>query len=292
MGRRARALPARVWLAAALLAGAAALAGIVLVLGPGQAQAQTAGARDALVITSTGPKDVGVTRPATLRAGYTDVTLRNTGRQPAFMLLARLKPGATLDQLRRFVSRSKATPEGLVVIVASEFVSPGGKFRTTVNLVPGNYLALGSIPDGRGLGPLVELTVGPETSGAAPPRVDARLKLFDYGFRGAARISGRDTLEIENTGQNFHFVAGIRLNRGVNADLVVRQLTGRAPAPEGPPPGEFASLIGIVSPGTTNAVKLRLPPGRYVIACFFSDRHSGGREHASFGMARKLTVTR
>src|SRR5688572_17173260 len=134
MVRTARALPARIWLASALLAATAALAGIVMVLAPGQAGAQTAGARDALVVTTPGPRDVTVTRPATLRAGFTDVTLRNTGRQPAFMLLARLKPGATLDQLRRFVSRSKATPEGLVVIVASEFVPPGGKFRTTVNL--------------------------------------------------------------------------------------------------------------------------------------------------------------
>jgi hypothetical protein len=286
----ARARSGRTWMIGVLLAAAAALAGIAMLLGAARADAQTAG-RESLVVLTTGPDDVSVSPDATLPAGATDVTLRNTGRAPAFMLLTRLKPGVTLDQLRQAASRSSAFPEDLIDIMTSEFVNPGGKFQTTVNLTAGNYLAMGNAPDGKGLGPLVEVTVGPEASGAAPARVNARLTLFDYGFKGAARISGRSTLQIKNDGRNFHFVAGVRLNPGVSADGIVRLFTGRGPAPRGEP-GTFLSLIGIVSPGTTNAVKLRLPPGRYVIACFYSDRHSNGREHARFGMARKLTVTR
>ncbi len=274
----------------ALLAAAAALAAMVMLLGPARADAQTTG-REALVVLTTGPNDVAVSPDATLPAGATDVTLRNTGRAPAFMLLARLKTGVTLEQVRQATSRSAAIPENLIVVVTSEFVNPGGKFQTTVNLPAGSYLALGNAPDGKGLGPLAEVTVGPEASGAAPARVNARLNMFDYGFRGPARISGRSTLEIKNSGQNFHFVAGVRLNPGVSADRVLRLFTGQGPPPQGEP-GQFLSLIGVVSPDTTNAVKLRLPPGRYVIACFYSDRHSGGREHAQYGMARKLTVTR
>ena len=286
----ARARSGRAWVVGALLAAAAALAAIVMLLGPARADAQTA-AREALVVLTTGPNDVTVSPDATLRAGPTDVTMRNTGRAPAFMLLVRLRPGVTLDRVRQASSRSSAIPEDLIVIVTSHFVSPGGKFQTTVPLAAGSYLALGNAPDGKGLGPVAEVTVGPEASGAAPARANARLNMFDYGFRGATRISGRSTLEIRNSGQNFHFVAGVRLNPGVNADQIVRLFTGRGPAPQGEP-GEFLSLIGIVSPGTTNAVKVRLPPGRYVIACFYSDRHSGGKEHARYGMVRKLTVTR
>ena len=286
----ARALSGRAWIVGALLAAAAALAAIVMLLGPARADAQTAG-REALVVLTTGPNDVTVSPDATLRAGATDVTMRNTGRAPAFMLLVRLKPGVTLDQLRQATSRSATIPDDLIDIVTSEFVNPGGKFQTTVNLPAGDYLALGNAPDGKGLGPLVEVTVGPEASGAPPARVTSRLRLVDYGFKGATRISGRGTIEIKNDGRNLHFVAGVRLNPGVNADRIVRLFSGRGPAPQGEP-GEFLSLIGIVSPGTTNAVKVRLPPGRYVIACFYSDRHSGGKEHARYGMVRKLTVTR
>ncbi len=274
----------------ALLAAAAALAAIVMLLGPARADAQTAG-REALVVLTTGPNDVAVSPDATLPAGATDVTLRNTGPAPAFMLLVRLRPGVTLDQFRQALGRSQAIPEDLIVIVTSQFVDPGGKFQTTVPLAAGNYVAMGNAPDGKGTGPVAEVTVGPEASGAAPARVNSRLTLFDYGFKGATRISGRSTLQIKNDGQNFHFVAGVRLNPGVNADQIVRLFTGRGPAPQGEP-GQFVNLLGIVSPDTTNAVKLRLPPGRYVIACFYSDRHSAGREHAKFGMARKLTVTR
>jgi hypothetical protein len=277
-------------MAGALLAALALLAGALLLLGPARAGAQTAG-RASLVVLTTGPDDVTVTPGATLPAGATDVTMRNTGRRPAFMVLVRMNPGVTLDQLRAFANRTMDIPEDLITIVTSQFVDPGGRFQTGVTLAAGNYLVLGNAPDGKGLGPVAEVTVGPEVSSAAPARATARLTLFDYGFKGPAKISGRSTLQITNNGRNFHFVAGIRLKAGVSADGVIRSLTGRGPALRGEP-GQFLNLIGIVSPGTTNAVKLRLPPGRYVIACFFSDRHSNGHEHASFGMARKLTVTR
>jgi hypothetical protein len=274
----------------ALLAAVGILAVVVLLLGPARADAQTAG-RESLVVLTTGPDDVSVSPDATLPAGATDVTLRNTGRAPAFMLLVRLNPGATLEQFRAFAGRSQAIPEDLITIVTSQFVDPGGKFQTSLALAAGNYLAMGNAPDGKGLGPVAEVTVGPETSTAPAARANARLTLFDFGIKAPARISGRSTLQIKNDGRNFHFLLGIRLKPGFNADEVVRSLTGRGPALKGEP-GQFISVMGIVSPNTTNAVKVRLPAGRYVIACFFSDRHSNGHEHASFGMARKLTVTR
>jgi hypothetical protein len=277
-------------MAGVVLAALAALATVLLLLGPARADAQTAG-RASLVVLTTGPDDVAATPGTGLPAGNTDVVLRNTGARPAFMLLLRLQPGVTLDQLREFANRSTEIPEELITVVTSQFVDPGGKFQTSVPLAAGSYVALGNAPDGKGLGPVAEVTVGPETSTAPAAPAAARLTLFDYGFKGPKQISGRSSLQIKNDGRNFHFVAGIRLKAGVNADQVVRSLTGRGPALRGEP-GEFVTLIGIISPGTTNVVKLRLKPGRYVIACFHADRHSNGREHASFGMARKLTVTR
>ncbi len=45
-----------------------------------------------------------------------------------------------------------------------------------------------------------------------------------------------------------------------------------------------------MNPGSINYVNTHLRPGRYVIACFNSDRHSAGHDHSQFGMVRKLTV--
>ena len=290
MSRAGLARSGRHLIVATLLAIAAVLAAIALAPGAREA-AQAQSAREAVVITSTSPRDVQLMRPQTVRAGWTDVELRNTGEDPVNMALVRLLPGVTLDELRAFTSRSSAVPDRLIAIETNETVAPGANFETAVRLAPGTYVALGNIPDGRGLGPAVEFEVTTPPSGAPAPKVAARFRLYDYGIIGPAKIRGRGTVQISNIGQNLHFLAGIRLNPGVNAAKAARDLVSGGGG-QGPPPGEFVSFIGVVSPDTTNAVKINLPPGRYVIACFFADRHSAGRGHNSFGMVKRLTVTR
>lgn len=290
MSRAGLARSGRHLILATALAVAAVLAAIALAPGARQA-AQAQAERDSLIVTSTSPRDVEIMRPAEMRPGFTDVTLRNTGDEPVNMGLVRLRAGVTLEELRRFSGRSAAVPDHLIEIVTNEAVDPGGTFQTTVRLAPGAYVALGNVPDGRGLGPAVHMEVAGAPSGAPAPKVDAKLRLYDYGIIGPAKISGRGTLEISNIGRNLHFLAGIRLNPGVSAAKVARDLvTGGGGS--GPPPGQFVSFIGLVSPDTVNAVRINLPPGRYVVACFFADRHSAGKEHNSFGMVKRLVVTR
>jgi hypothetical protein len=273
-----------------MLAVAAVLATIALAPGARDA-AQAQAARDSLIVTSPGPRDVEIMRPETVHVGPTDVTLRNTGDEGVNMGLVRLRPGVTLDELRGFTSKSAAVPDALVSIETSQFVEPGTTFQTSVKLAPATYVALGNIPDGKGLGPAVDFeAVGPP-SGAPAPKADARIRLYDYGIIGPARIRGSGTLEIANIGSNNHFLAGIRLNPGVSAAKVARDLVSGA-EDQGPPPGTFVNVIGLVSPGSDNAIRIHLPPGRYVVACFFADRHSAGRSHNTFGMVKRLTVTK
>jgi hypothetical protein len=275
---------------ATTLAVAGVLAAIALAPGARDA-AQAQAARDSLIVTSPGPRDVEVMRPETVHVGPVDVTLRNTGDEGVNMALVRLRPGVTLDELRAFAAKSAAVPDALVTIETSQLVDPGATFQTTIRLVPATYVALGNIPDDKGLGPAVAFeAVGPP-SGAPAPRASARIRLYDYGIIGPARIRGNGTLEIANIGSNDHFLAGIRLDPGVNAAKVARGLVSGAGG-QGPPPGTVVSLIGLVSPGSDNAIRIHLPPGRYVVACFFADRHSAGRSHNTFGMVKRLTVTR
>jgi hypothetical protein len=164
---------------------------------------------------------------------------------------------------------------------------PGGRFVTTLKLPPGEYVAAqsGNRP---GIVAPTTFTVGRGAAGGTPPRPGATVLMDDYGFRTPASIKGRGVLAVNNIGQNYHFVVGIRLNPGADPAEVREQLVNGTL--QGPPPGEFVSILGVVAPGTTNYVETDLDPGTYLLACFFADRHSAGHDHSSFGMVRKVVV--
>lgn len=267
-----------------ILAALASLGMAALALGGGGPSSQAI----TLTVAGGGPTLSGADG---LRAGFTQITLRNTGRAPGLAAIARLRPGVTIPQLRRVSARSQNVPSDLITLPTSAFLAPGERQRSTVRLGPGDYLAL-QPPQGPGLGRFVRFSVGREQGDRTPPRAAAEITMFDHGLLvPQGRFPGRGTLAIRNIGQNFHFIAGIRLNPGANARQVARIL--RSPNGDfgGPPPGEFVSIMGIAGPGTTNYVETDLRPGRYVIACFFSDRSSAGRGHNEFGMVRIVTVT-
>jgi hypothetical protein len=263
-----------------------ALAAAAVLAGAPAGAAGAAGADQAITITAQPGKTV-VAGADSLQGGFTAVTMvAGPAREGSNLVLARLNDGVTLAQLRRATRRNEDVPEDLITLPTSGFLQPGGRFRTTVRLAPGNYVAA-QVPDGPGIGPAAEFTVAPGSVGRAPAAT-ARISMFDYGFRGPASIRGKGTLLVKNIGKNFHFVFGVRLAPGVDARQVIASI--RAGDLEGPPPGEEVALLGLVSPGTANYIETDLQPGIYVIACFFADRHSAGVDHGHFGMVRRLIV--
>jgi hypothetical protein len=231
-----------------------------------------------------------VTGAESLRPGPAQVTLRVAGGQDQNVLLIRLKPGVDEDDVVRFTRRrADSVPVDLVSLETSEFLSPGGTYRTAITLVPGRYLAVGEGNRTPALGRYAAFDVGGAPTGGSLPRADSVIQMYDYGFRIPKRIDGDGPLRVDNIGRNEHFIVGIRLNPGVNPAVVRRQLIAGVDF-QGPPPGEFASIIGVVSPGTVNVIQTDLKPGVYLLACFYSDRASAGHEHSGFGMVRQMTV--
>ena len=247
-----------------------------------------AASADGQAITITARKGATVVTGAeALQGGWTTVTLAVArGNRDSEVVLVRLEPGVTLADLQRATRGTKKVPEDLVTIPTSNVLHPGQRWRTTVRLGPGDYVAA-QLPEGPGIGPTTEFTVAPGAAGG-PPAARAAISLCDYGIRAPAAIPRRGTLLIRNIGRNFHFLVGFRLTRGVDAGRVIRSI--RAGTLHGPPPGEGVNLLGLVSPGTANYTAIDLKPGTYVIACFFADRHSGGVDHSRFGMIRRLEV--
>lgn len=228
-----------------------------------------------------------VTGAEALVAGPTKITAKNTGTTPSNFALGQLRPGKTLADLMAEAQKTAGVPEESLVLITSYFsLPPGQTFVTTVNLPAGNYAAT-QPPDGKGFGPLAPFTVAPGAAAGTPPATTGKLLLYDYGIKAPATIRGKGTLAIDNVGQNYHFLIGIRLKRGVNPNKVVADvLAGK----QGPPPGQFINIIGLVGAGTVNYLETNLKPGNYVIVCFNADRHSAGTNHSRYGMVRKLKV--
>lgn len=225
-----------------------------------------------------------------LRPGPAQVTLRAAGTQDQNAFIIRLKPGVTEEAVLRYVRRHPdSVPVNLASIETFTSLSPGQTFRTAINLVPGRYLAVGEGDRTVGLGTYATFDVGGAPTGGSLPRADASILMYDYGFRIPKKIDGDGVLRVDNIGRNEHFIVGIRLNPGVNPAVVRRQLIAGVDF-QGPPPGEFVSIIGVVSPGTVNVIQADLEPGVYMLACFYGDRASAGHEHSEFGMVRQMTV--
>jgi hypothetical protein len=223
----------------------------------------------------------------TLVSGLTKITARNTGSAPANFALARILPGKTFADLQAETKRSRGTPEGTTATLTTFFgIAPGQSFVTTLNLPPGDYV---TTQPSNGLGPAVQFSIANGAAGGSPPATTGTVLLYDYGISAPASIRGRGTLKVNDIGANYHFLVGIRLNRGVNADKVVSDIRS-GKGGNGPPPGQQVTIIGVVNPGSINYVNTNLKPGSYVIACFNSDRHSAGHNHSQYGMVRKLTV--
>ena len=266
-----------------VLAMLASLA-LVVTSGFGSEQAAT---QNITVTLSKGTTTVSATD--TLVSGLTRITARNTGKAPVDFALTRIKPGKTFADLTAELNRSSEVPEGTTATLTTFFgLAPGRTFVTTINLPPGDYVTT-QPPAGKGLGPAAQFSIANGSAGGSPPATTGTVQLYDYGITAPASIKGRGTLKINNIGSNYHFLVGIRLNPGVDADKVISDLRTGAGG-NGPPPGEFVSIIGVVNPGSINYVNTRLKPGRYVIACFYADRHSAGHDHSGYGMERKLTV--
>jgi hypothetical protein len=250
-----------------LACGAILLLGVLVTLAAAQTPVPTVavtGARGNITLEPSGPIGAGPTR--------------FTYSGPGDFNLATLRPGVTLDQLRRTLSRNEDAALGLVFLEAN---AESGR-SLTVDLRPDTtYVAAAGA--GRSTA-LTSFTTGAPT-GARAPRPDARIRMVDYGFRGPNTLPRNGSIRVQNVGTTYHFALALPLRPGV-ADRQVRRAfrggTDRAigRVVGGPP----VTVQGLISQGTTNDNEVRFARrGRYAMVCFFG-------EHNRLGMYRVYRV--
>ena len=109
---------------------------------------------------------------------------------------------------------------------------------------------------------------------------------------GSSQLPARGTFLFKNADRTTpHFVILQQVVEGTTTDEVLEFLQNEDQ--QGPPPFALAGSLetGSLSPGRTMTVDYRLPPGQYVIMCFFPDVHAGGMPHALMGMLKMIHLT-
>jgi hypothetical protein len=252
-------------------AAVAVLVGVLATAGTAQAPVPT-------VAVTVAPGSISVTPSAPVAAGPTRFEFSRTGRRDVEAYLATLRAGVSVEELRRTLRSSSEAALGLVFLEAG--AAP--PHTLTVDLRPNTTYVAISIAGRRTA--LTSFTTGAD-SGAAAPAPDARVRMFDYGFRGPKALPRNGVVRVENQGAAYHFALGLPLRPGVGNRQVGRALRGgddrllrRIVA--GPP----FSLQSLISPGTTNDNTVRFPRrGRYAFVCFFG-------EHNRLGMYKVFRV--
>jgi hypothetical protein len=110
---------------------------------------------------------------------------------------------------------------------------------------------------------------------------------------GASTLPAKGTFELKNKGNTGvpHFVVLQQVTEGTTTDQVLQALQSEE---EGPPPPFILPAgmeTGSVSPGRSMTVDYDLPPGQYVVMCFFPDPKMGGMPHALMGMLKMIHLT-
>jgi hypothetical protein len=243
--------------------------------------AATAQAPVPTVQVTAGAGSISVTPAGPIAAGPTRFEFSQSGRRPVEAFLATLRAGVSVDELRQALAGGGEEALGLVFLEAGAVPSDPPR-AVTVTLRPDvTYVAL-SIAGRRSA--LTSFTTAGQ-NGAAAPAPDARVRMFDYGFRGPKTLPRNGLIRVQNTGDVFHFAVGFPLRPRVTGRQVGRafgggnqRLLGRIVA--GPP----FSLQSLISPGTTNDNTVRFPRrGRYAFVCFFG-------EHNRLGMYKVFRV--
>ncbi|WP_210504177.1 hypothetical protein [Nocardioides xinjiangensis] len=168
----------------------------------------------------------------------------------------------------------------------------GGGSGTIVFPRPGAYtpFAIGQ----RGVVTGKTLVVrGPVRSSSAP-RTDGRIlakRGLAWGGASTLPANGRFLFKNKRSAAVPHFVVLQQVAAGTTTDQVLQFLQS---GEEGPPPSWVlpgSMETGSLSPGRSMTVDYDLPPGQYVVMCFFPDPEMQGMPHALMGMLRMINLT-
>ena len=236
-------------------------------------------------------RDYAFEMPAVLRAGLTQVTLVNDGKEPHHLWILKLEGGKKLADVYAALKSTIEFPSWAKNVGGPNSPVPGGKSVALMNFEPGHYVVLCVIPAADGVPHVMKgMSKEFDVTGVAPNEadfeVDIEATLADYDFTFAKPLTaGRKTIRFTNTANQVHEAFIAKLSPGAKAaDLLTWFMKH-----EGPPPAMPMGGITGIEPGRSIAIVLDLEPGTYAFYCFVADAKDG-KEHIEHGMMKEFTV--
>lgn len=161
---------------------------------------------------------------------------------------------------------------------------PGGSTGTVVLPRAGSYVAA---VFGNKLGSPTTFRVGAVKASKAPA-VDGKIiarKSLKWG--GSDHLPAKGTLLFKNTDTQPHFIVMEQVQEGTTVEQVMEAFESEE-EPAFALDGEAET--DVLSPGRSMTMNYDLPPGQYVLMCFFPDPKMKGMPHAMMGMVKMIHV--
>ena len=225
--------------------------------------------------------------PAAVPTGFVAFTFQNATGEPLGGPLVRLRPGATLAELgAALMADDFPAFTRLVTAVGAALGTPPGQSQEVVlNLQAGTYV-YGTFGEE---GPtFATFQAVPPAAATEPPQAAGEIVMGDFFFQAPTIRAGTQTLQVTNTGQQFHHMLVARLASGVTlAEVFAMEEAGTDPLEAGLV--ELTNGLSDLSPGQMAWPTLNFTPGNYAMVCFVEDPATG-QEHVALGMFLEFTV--
>jgi hypothetical protein len=239
--------------------------------------------------------------PKTVEAGLAEIRFTNSDRRnPHEAQLIRVTGDAAPEAVVRALAgagEGKPIPDFIRGGGGVTTTGPGQTQSVTQVLEQGRYVVVDTESEGDEAPPFATQGAVAEfevtgSSDASLPDAPASVTARDYSFQSSGLKAGENEVRFENTGRQPHHVVALLLKPGATLEDATRAFQqeegegGDSPFAE-----EEAEPAGtaVLDAGQSQITSLELKPGKYVLACFISDRE-GGPPHVAKGMVAEANV--
>lgn len=231
----------------------------------------------------------GFVGPASVPAGWTAVTLNNTGATMHIMPMFYVGDH-TLEEVEAVLQSDAAPPAWVEAVGGVGVATPFSSGTVLMDLEEGTYVLVCFIEGHhfQGMYRLLEVTAA-EGEELAGPVEDLTIELVDFNFTVPENVTaGRQIVRFVNNGTELHEAPFLLMDEGTTLDELLQAIEN----PQGPPPGAGVGGINTLAPGQEAFAVVDFLEGRsYGLVCFVESAEHEGMPHLALGMKKEFTVS-